>query len=59
MPPASGGAPAFQKALVMGTIEGQHGFDQDVPPDEPMERANDKSRPPEAPSLRRKVEPPQ
>jgi hypothetical protein len=48
------------KRFVMGTIEEQHGFDWIVPPDEPIERAkDDKSRPPEAPSLRRKVEPPQ
>jgi hypothetical protein len=49
------------KRFVMGTFEAEHGFDWIVPPEEPMERAkkDDKNRPPEAPSLRRKVEPPQ
>ena len=51
------------KHFVMGTIEEQHGFEWIVPPDEPIEKAekakDDKSRPPEAPSLRRRVDPPQ
>jgi hypothetical protein len=49
------------KKFVMGTIEEQHGFEWIVPPDEPMERAkkDDKNRPAEAPTLRRRVEPPQ
>lgn len=47
------------KRFVMGLFEEQHGFDWIVPPEEPMERAkDDKTRPPEAPSLRRRVEPP-
>jgi hypothetical protein len=50
------------KRFVMGTFEEQHGFDWIVPPDEPMERAerakDDKNRPPGAPSLQRRVEPP-
>jgi len=48
------------KRFVMGTIEEQHGFEWIVPPDEPIERAKEeKNRPPEAPSLQRKVGPPQ
>jgi hypothetical protein len=48
------------KKFVMGRIEEQHGFDWIVPPDEPIERAkDDKNRPAEAPTLRRRVEPPQ
>jgi hypothetical protein len=47
------------KRFVMGFFEEQHGFDWVVPPEEPVERAkDDKNRPPEAPSLRRRVEPP-
>lgn len=47
------------KRFVMGLFEEQHGFDWIVPPEEPVERAkDDKNRPPEAPSLRRRVEPP-
>jgi hypothetical protein len=48
------------KRFVMGLFEEQHGFDWIVPPEEPVERAkDDKNRPAEAPSLRRRVEPPQ
>jgi hypothetical protein len=49
------------KRFVMGTFEEEHGFDWVVPPDEPVEKAkkDDKSRPPEAPSLRRRTDPPQ
>jgi hypothetical protein len=44
--------------FVLGTIEEQHGFEWIVPPDEPVEKAKeDKTRPPEAPSLRRKPNP--
>jgi hypothetical protein len=41
----------------LGTMEEQHGFDWIVPPDEPVEKTDDKSRPPSAPSLRRKPTP--
>jgi hypothetical protein len=44
--------------FVMGTIEERRGFDWVVPPDEPIEKAEeDKNRPPEAPTLRRKIKP--
>jgi hypothetical protein len=48
------------RQFVMGTFEEQHGFDWVVPPEEPVERAKqeDKNRPPEAPTLRRRVDPP-
>jgi hypothetical protein len=47
------------RRLVMGTFEEEHGFDWVVPPDEPIRKAkDDKNRPPEAPTLRRKVDPP-
>jgi hypothetical protein len=48
------------RQFVMGTFEEQHGFDWIVPPEEPVERAKqeDKDRPPEAPTLRRRVDPP-
>ena len=41
----------------LGTMEEQHGFDWIVPPDEPVQKADDKTRPPSAPSLRRKPTP--
>ena len=45
----------------MGKMEEQHGFDWIVPPEEPIEKAkkeaDDKNRPPEAPTLRRKPNP--
>jgi hypothetical protein len=42
----------------LGTMEEQRGFSWIVPPDEPIEKAKeDKDRPPEAPSLRRKPNP--
>jgi hypothetical protein len=43
----------------LGTMEEQHGFDWIVPPDEPVEKVDkdDKTRPPAAPSLRRKPTP--
>ena len=41
----------------LGTMEEQHGFDWIVPPDEPVEKTDDKTRPPSAPSLRRKPTP--
>ena len=54
------------KRFVMGTFEEEHGFDWVVPPSEPVERAKrdekdkkeDKTRPAEAPSLRRRTDPP-
>jgi len=48
------------RTFVMGAIEEQHGFEWIVPPDEPVERAgeDDKNRPAEAPTLRKRVEPP-
>ena len=43
----------------MGTFEEQHGFQWIVPPDEPVERAKEeKNRPAEAPTLRRRIDPP-
>jgi hypothetical protein len=41
----------------LGTMEEQRGFDWIVPPDEPVQKTDDKSRPPSAPSLRRKPTP--
>ena len=49
------------RQFVMGTFEEQHGFDWVVPPEEPVERAKkeeDKNRPAEAPTLRRRADPP-
>ena len=44
--------------FVLGTMEERGGFDWIVPPDEPVEKAeDDKNRPPEAPTLRRKIKP--
>lgn len=49
---------APNRPFVLGTIEEQGGFTWIVPPDEPVEKAKeDKDRPPEAPSLRRKPNP--
>jgi len=67
---ATGDTAAFLRAAVpliyanrqfaMGTLEEQHGFSWIVPPEEPVERAKqeDKNQPPEAPTLRRRVDPP-
>src|SRR5712672_3335714 len=53
---------ADKQPFILAKMEEQHGFDWIVPPDEPVERAekgeDDKNRPPEAPSLRRKPTPP-
>ncbi|MCU1239361.1 MAG: hypothetical protein JWO71_87 [Candidatus Acidoferrum typicum] len=53
---------ADKQTFILAKMEEQHGFDWIVPPDEPVERAKkseeDKNRPPEAPSLRRKPTPP-
>ena len=48
---------AGKSKFVLGTLT-EGGFDWVVPPDEPVERAKeDKNRPPEAPSLHRKIKP--
>jgi hypothetical protein len=51
-----------QQPFILAKMEEQHGFDWIVPPDEPVERAKkseeDKNRPAEAPSLRRRPNPP-
>jgi hypothetical protein len=45
------------KRFILGTM-GEGGFNWVVPPDEPVEKAKeDKNRPPEAPSLHRKIKP--
>src|ERR1700731_1283954 len=53
---------AGKEPFILAKMEEQHGFDWIVPPDEPVERAKkteeDKNRPPDAPSLRRKPNPP-
>jgi hypothetical protein len=54
---------ADKQTFILAKMEEQHGFDWIVPPDEPVERAKksteeDKNRPPDAPSLRRKPTPP-
>lgn len=44
--------------FIMGTIEERRGFEWVVPPDEPIEKAEeDKNRPPEAPTLRPRIKP--
>jgi hypothetical protein len=45
--------------FVLATVEEQRGLEWIVPPDEPIEKAkkDDKNRPPEAPTLRRKPQP--
>jgi hypothetical protein len=44
--------------FVLGTMEERRGFEWIVPPDEPVEKAQeDKSRPPDAPTLRRTPKP--
>src|SRR6266436_7704387 len=55
-----------ERHFVMATFEEEHGFQWIVPPNEPMERAKvvkdakeDKNHPTEAPSLRRRTDPPQ
>jgi len=49
---------ADKQTFLLAKMEEQHGFNWIVPPDEPIERAKkgeeDKNRPPEAPSLRRR-----
>jgi len=49
---------ADKQPFILAKMEEQHGFDWIVPPDEPVERAKkgeeDKNRPPDAPTLRKK-----
>jgi hypothetical protein len=47
---------AGDSRFFLGTIEQQRGFDWIVPPDEPVEKStvDDKNRPPEAPTLRKR-----
>jgi hypothetical protein len=56
LPLVAGNQPFF-----LGTMTEEHGLDWVVPPNEPVEKAekgkDDKNRPPEAPSLRRRPEP--
>jgi hypothetical protein len=52
LPLISGGNKFF-----LGTMEEQHGFDWIVPPDEPVQKSDDKTRPAGAPSLRKKPTP--
>ena len=52
---------AGKEPFILAKMEEQHGFDWIVPPDEPIEKTkkeDDKNRPPEAPTLRRRVNPP-
>jgi hypothetical protein len=52
---------AGKEPFILAKMEEQHGFDWIVPPDEPIEKTkkeDDKNRPPDAPSLRRRVNPP-
>jgi hypothetical protein len=52
---------AGKESFILAKMEEQHGFDWIVPPDEPIEKTkkeDDKNRPPEAPSLRRRPNPP-
>lgn len=48
-----------KQRFVLATMEEQHGFDWVVPPEEPIEKAkkDDKDRPAEAPTLRRRAQP--
>lgn len=49
---------AGKARFMIGKMEDQRGFDWIVPPDEPVEKVKeDKNRPPEAPSLRRRPKP--
>ena len=50
---------AGKRPFILGKMEEQHGFDWIVPPEEPVAKAKeeDKNRPPEAPTLRRKPKP--
>jgi hypothetical protein len=53
---------AENNRFILASMEEQHGFTWIVPPDEPVEKAkkeekDDKNRPPEAPTLRRRPKP--
>jgi hypothetical protein len=52
---------AGNSTFLLGTMEHEHGLDWIVPPSEPVEKAEkgqeDKDRPPDAPSLRKKPKP--
>ncbi len=48
---------AGNHTFILGTMEEQRGFNWIVPPDEPVEKTDDKTRPPSAPSLRKKPTP--
>jgi len=49
---------AGKATFFLATMEESHGFNWIVPPEEPVQKAKeDKNRPPEAPSLRRRPEP--
>ena len=50
---------AGKQPFILGKMEEQHGLDWIVPPEEPVAKAKeeDKNRPPEAPTLRRKPKP--
>ena len=53
---------AGKNRFILASMEEQHGFTWIVPPDEPVEKAkkqdkDDKNRPPEAPTLRRRPKP--
>lgn len=49
---------AGDSTFVLGTMDQQRGFEWIVPPEEPVEKAQeDKNRPPEAPTLRRTPKP--
>lgn len=53
LPVISGGA-----SFVLGTIDERRGFEWIIPPDEPVEKVQeDKDRPPEAPTLRKRPKP--
>ena len=43
--------------FILGAMEEQRGFNWIVPPDEPVEKTDEKTRPPSAPSLRKKPTP--
>jgi hypothetical protein len=53
---------AGKQTFILAKMEEQHGFDWIVPPDEPVVRAKkgeeDKNRPPDAPTLRKRPNPP-
>jgi len=49
---------ADNQRFILGTMDERGGFSWVVPPDEPVEKAEeDKNRPPEAPTLRKKIKP--